>query len=146
MSYKKILIILLLLSIILLVSGYIIVFPENYGVCVKGDYACIYPNANVIGEPLFFGLIPLIPILIILQFFRREVVVAWAKFAVVLMPVIILMIYNTPVQCSAPLGLCFDKKSITRFLSEGFAILSLIIIFTKAFLLGRREKKRMINK
>jgi hypothetical protein len=140
MSHRKILTTATFLSVVLLLTGIIFRYSVYFKLCSGNDYNCINFWTFILGHTIVLGLIPLIPILIILQFFRREVFVTWGKFAVVLVPVIVLMIYNTPVQCNAPLGLCFDKKSITRFLSEGFAILSLIIILTKSFLIRRKEK------
>ncbi len=141
MSHKKILNTALFIIGILLIVGYVFINSAQFGICGIDDRVnCRYFLGFNFGHPLYYGLIPLIPILIILQFFRREVFVTWRKFAVVLIPIIIITIIITPVQCNAPLGLCFDKKSITRFLSMDFAILSLIIIFTKSFLIRRREK------
>lgn len=140
MSYRKILTASLFVSVLLLLLGFLFRYSAYFKLCSGNDYDCINFWTFNLGHPLVLGLIPLIPILIILQFFRREVFNTWGKFALVFIPIIILIITLTPVYCSAPLGLCFDKKSITRFLSMDFAILSLIIIFTKSFLIHRREK------
>ncbi len=140
MSHRKILTTATFLSVVLLLTGIIFRYSVYFKLCSDNDYDCINFWTFSLGHPIVLGLIPLIPILIILQFFRMEVFKTWGKFALVLIPIIIITIIMTPVQCNAPLGLCFDKKSITRFLSMDFAILSLIIIFTKSFLIHRKEK------
>lgn len=140
MSYRKILNLTTLISFGILCMGYSFIFPENFGMCAIGDYGCIYPRSQTVGEPILFGLTPLILILILLQFFRKEVFFSWCKYAVPLIPFIIIVIINTPVYCQATLGLCLDKKGMTKFLADGFALLSVIVIIAKSFALRRMSK------
>ena len=145
MSHRKILGILLGLSLLGLGAG-LTFFPGNYSFChtlqscTDSDFLIL----NV-GHPLVVGLIPLIFILIILFFFPSEVFKFWKKFAIILIPISIILITITPVYCDAPLNLCFNKILTTRFTSIIFAIISLIIIIYKSvrILLARRKAKRV---
>ena len=146
MNYRKKLIVFVLLSVALIGLGYVLIHSESFGICDTNNMVdCIFFLGFNFGEPLYFGLIPLIPILLFLLFFPKEVFTFWAKFAVVLIPIIILIIVSTPVECNAPLHLCFDKKSITRTLSEGFSILSFLLVVIKAILLKKKSSHTQLK-
>lgn len=142
MSHRKILGILLGVSILGIISGFFIVYPEYFGVCVNNQ-DCIDSKFLIfnIAHPLVLGLIPLLPILFILLFLPRAIFNTWKKFAVFIIPISIVLIIITPVYCHAPLGLCFDKKLTTQFLSISFAIISLIIIIYKSVRILLERKK-----
>ncbi len=129
MSYKKILISCLLLCGTLLFLGFRLVYYPDLNVCIPNNFvACNYYYSFNLGHPLVLGLTPLIPLLVLLYFCRREVVMLWFKIASVCIPICILIIANTPVYCNAPLGLCFDKKGMTKTLSIAFVLLSLCVV------------------
>ena len=145
MNHRKILGILLGLSILGIVVGFFIVYPEYFGICGV-DQNCIDSKFLIfnVAHPLVIGLIPLVPILVIMLFLSREVFETWKKFAIVLIPISVILITITPVYCDAPLNLCLDKKLITWLTSIGFSILSLIIIIYKSvriLLAGRKIKQ-----
>ncbi len=141
MSHRKIISILLSLSGIILVIGLVFRYSVDSKLCLENDYNCIDFWTFSLGHPIVLGLIPFVPILILLLFFPKEVFKTWSRFAIVLIPIIIGLIVITPIQCDAPLGLCFDKKSITWFLSESFAVISIIIIIIKAILVRRKANQ-----
>lgn len=145
MNHRKILGILLGVSILGIMLGFFIVYPEYFGVCTDGQ-DCIDSKFLIfnVAHPLVLGLIPLAPILFILFFLPRTIFNTWKKLAVFLIPISIILIIITPVYCDAPLGLCFDKKLITQFLSISFSIISLIIIIYKSvriLLAGRKARQ-----
>ena len=144
MSHRKILGILLGISILGLITGLAFLYPEKIGVCSPDDRECIYPRAFSIGEPLTFGLIPFIPLLIILFFFSKEIFKTWGKFALVIIPLSIIVIISTPVSCHSIL--CFNKELMAWSLSILFLILSLIIIIYKSaqMFLARKNTDRKI--
>ena len=145
MNYRKILGILLGLSLLGLGVG-LSFFPGNYSFCHVlqscSDSSFLILN---VGHPLVVGLIPFVFVLIILFFFSREVFSTWKKFAIVLIPISIILITITPVYCDAPLNLCLNKILVTRFTSIGFSILSLIIIIYKSvrILLAKRKSAKV---
>lgn len=145
MNHRKILAILLGLSLVLLGVG-LAFFPGNYSFChilqICSDSSFLILN---VGHPLVVGLIPFIFVLFILLFLSREIFNAWKKFTIVFIPISVILIIITPVYCNAPLNMCFNKILTTRFTSIGFAILSLIIIIYKSvrILLARRKIKRV---
>lgn len=144
MSHRKILGILLGLSILgvvlsLAFSPGIYSFCRIFQSCTDSDFIIFN-----IAHPLVLGLIPLLPILVILILLPGAIFNAWKRFAIFLIPISIILITITPVQCSAPLGMCFDKILTTRFTSIGFVIISLIIIIYKSvrILLAKRKSRR----
>ena len=145
MNHRKILGILLGLSILGVVSSLafspgIYSFCRIFQSCTDSDFIIL-----IFAHPLVLGLIALLPILVILIILPRAIFNTWKRFAIFLIPISIVLIIITPVYCHAPLGMCFDKKLITRFLSITFAIISLIIIIYKSvrILLARRKAKRV---
>ncbi|MBM2817858.1 MAG: hypothetical protein HW401_448 [Parcubacteria group bacterium] len=143
MSHRKILGILLGLSILGLITGLTFLYPEKIGLCAPDDRQCIYPRAFSVGEPLTFGLIPFIPLLILLLFFPKEVFNTWKKFALVIIPISAIIIIATPVDCKNIL--CLNKEPMAWILSIIFALISLIIVIYKSLrmFLARRKSARI---
>lgn len=87
-------------------------------------------------EPLFWGSLPLLAISLILLFLRREVFMAWAKFAAVAFPLMLAILLYTYNNGPTPggfglAGLISDEMLATAFLPALFFIVSLVIIITK---------------
>lgn len=177
MSHRKILGILLGLSLLGAIVGFGLNFPDKIGICDSsyGNYNdcttklnvnflksvgicsdrnygyepesnyCSYIGDENIGQPVVIWSFLLLIIFLILIFLSKEIFKTWIKFAIVIVPICIFLISATPVQCMAPLGLCFDKSRLTIFLSVIFAILSLIIIIYKSvrILLARRKSRQV---
>jgi len=145
MNHRKILGILLGLSLLGLGAG-LAFFPGNYSFC-RTFQSCSDSDFLIlnVGHPLVVGLIPFIFILFLLFFFSKNIFNTWKKFAIVLIPISIILITITPVYCDAPLNLCFNKILTTRFTSIGFAIISLIIIIYKSvrILLAKRKVRQV---
>src|SRR3989338_5983311 len=102
MSHRKILGILLGISILGLITGLAFLYPEKIGICSPDDRQCIYPRAFNFGKPLSLGLIPFTPLLFILIFLPSEIFKTWKKFAIIIVPISVILISGTPIQCSAP--------------------------------------------
>lgn len=122
---------LFMVSISLFLLSFVIIYPEKFGLCETLDRECIYPNAFNIGEPLLITAPILAFISFILFFTKPEVFKAWSKFAIFAIPLLVIFIISTPVQCSAALGMCLDKELASWASSIVFLILSLIVIFYK---------------
>ena len=145
MNHRKILGILLGLSILGVVSSLafspgIYSFCRIFQSCTDSDFIILN-----IAHPLVLGLIPLLPILVILIILPRAIFNTWKRFAIFLIPISIVLITITPVQCSAPLGMCFDKIVTAKLTSISFAIISLIIIIYKSvrIIWASRKSKRI---
>lgn len=126
-------------------------FLKSIGICSDRNYGyepepnyCLYRGDETIGQPVMIWSSLLFIIFFILIFLSKEIFKTWKKIAIVLIPVSIILIIITPIQCSAPLGLCFDKSRLTIFLSVIFSIISLIIIIYKSvrILLAKRKARR----
>ena len=101
-------------------------------------------------EPIFWAFLPLLAISLILLFLRREVFMAWVKFAAVAFPImlaILLYTYNnkpTPGAGGFGLaGLISDEMLATAFLPALFFIVSLIVIITKRLKEARARKQSL---
>lgn len=127
---------------VLVVSAFFALFSyiasgDGMGWCVKAiDYRDCISLVNNISEPLFWGFLPLLAVSLILLFLRREVFMAWAKFAAVGFPImlaVLLYTYNNGPSTGGfgLAGLISDEMLATAFLPALFFIISLVIIITK---------------
>ncbi len=126
-----------IMSLLGVVAGYGIVYPEKIGLCALGNNTCIYSfPVFTLGHPLFFLSLSIFAISIVLYFVRDEIFKAWGKFAAVFIPLSIVLVYLAPIQSSDwifPL----DKKLAASLLARLFFLLSLLIIAIKS---GRLRK------
>lgn len=137
MFYKKIVFGILLVSVVV-VLGSILLARVSDCANVKtslDSFLCGGSFEKYI-EPIFWGFLPLLAISLILLFLRREVFVAWAKFAVAAFPIMIAVLLWTYNNGPTPggfglAGLISDEMLATAFLPVLFFIISLIIIIKK---------------
>ncbi|MEK7555842.1 MAG: hypothetical protein AAB523_00975 [Patescibacteria group bacterium] len=113
-------------------------FPVQDFFCVEEsikERECITSIINVI-EPLLWSFLPLLVVSLILFFVRREVFIAWAKFAGVVFPLMLgILLYtfnNTPVTGSW-IGGPTDDQLASVLLPSLFLIISLLIIIIKSW-------------
>lgn len=143
MSHRNKLSIILIVSIFLLLFGHQLINLDYFKICIKNNSVpCEYFLSFNFGHPIVLGTIPLILVLVLLQFFRKEVFITWSKFASVFIPLAIIIITMTPVYCTAPLHLCFDKKLMTKFLGEVFVFVSISLIIIKSFLIKKGQNNQ----
>jgi hypothetical protein len=131
MIHKKMVGILLGLSILGIITGLIFTEPEKYGICAPDKlFTCIEPLGNSIGQPLFLGAIALSLVFLALLFLSPAYFKAWLKYAAWFIPVGIIIIASSDVNCSGGLGLglCFDKELATWWSSGIYFLLSLGVI------------------
>jgi len=136
MSYKKILNLFIVLSVIAIVSGYILFYPEQLGICMRDtdDDICGAPLARNIGEPLVLGAIPLSLVFLLLRFLPPQYFSAWLKFGTWYIPLAAIAIIWAPVSGGDLFS--FDKESVTWFFSGLYVIVCVVIILIK-FVAGR---------
>lgn len=134
MSHKKTVGILLGLSVLCFVVGILFTTPEQYGICpLDTTFSCIEPLGNNIGQPLFMGSLVLVIIFLILFFLPHNFFRAWLKYVAWFIPVAILWIATSDVNCGGYLPVCFDKELATWWSSGIFLVLSLIVIIAASF-------------
>lgn len=93
-------------------------------------------------EPIFWGFLPVLVISLILLFLRREIFLAWVKFAGVTFPLMLVVLFYTYNNGPTPggfglAGLISDEMLATAFLPALFFIISLIIIIVKSLKLRK---------
>ena len=130
MNYKKVIQILLLVSFTSLLSGVILGLSEKIGICSVSDWKCI-DKVSAIAEPLFIISISFAAILVLLFFIPEKFFRAWQRFAIVYLPLSILLIILAPSLSRDPL-LNIDKEYVTWATSISFFIISLGIILFQA--------------
>ena len=132
----------LIISVILLIMGIGIVFPDKIGICNAENWDCIlkFPIFEL-GRPLIIGSFFLVFISIVTLFLRQEVFKTWSKFAMVAIPLGAILIALTPVQSSsgaiAGLGIGEDRESVTWIASIVFLVISLLIVAIKSYKLRK---------
>lgn len=137
MNHKKILGGLLALSVIGILVGFFLTDPLAFGLC-RSDYLYVFdgvercrdPIADILGQPLLFGFMPLLIVFLILLFLPQPYFKNWLKYAAWYIPVGALWIIASDVTCGGGLGLgmCFDKELATWWSSGIYLVLSLIVI------------------
>lgn len=130
MSHKKIIGILLLLSIVGITTGYFFLAPCD----PDRNYLCEGPYAESMGQPIFSGSMALTLIFIILIFLPKPYFTAWGKFAIWFVPLAVLWIIMTPTRGGSGLGfgLNFDRELAIMWSSGLYITISLLILGIKA--------------
>jgi len=139
MNYKKIALGIVIISVIITAGS---VALAQFAKCGLPDQSSL-SNMLCSGfyeqkiEPLFWSFLSLLPIAVLLYFIRREVFIAWAKFAAVAFPLmlaIMLYTYNdAPMRSGFGLsGLISNEQFATAILPSLFFLVSLIIIIVKS--------------
>ena len=124
-------------SIILFLIGYAIVYPENMGICDRNNDVCIFRfPVFTIGEPLLISSFFFILTSLALFWANDNAFKIWKKFAVIYLPILVLVIIIAPATGSGLLDL--NKEFFTQWLAGIFFVVSLGIIF------GKREKQSSI--
>src|SRR3989344_2836254 len=137
MSYKKTIAVLFLVSLFAVVATFVLdgdslnLCGEKQAFVMSEVDRCVDTMNNVV-EPIFFAFLPILVIFPILFFLRREVFIAWAKFATVAFPLmlgIMLYTYNdAPMRSGFGLsGLISNEQFATAILPPLFFLVSLII-------------------
>ncbi len=128
MSHRKILGVLLVLSLVLLCIGLIFMFNEKLN---AGDLLF------AIGKPLVFEIAPIIFVILLLLFCSEEIFNLWRWFAVIFIPVFNIWIFSTPTLCGSLI--CFDRTAMAWYLGVLFFLISFTVIITKTILLRRKK-------
>lgn len=134
MTHKKILLLILVCSVVVLFSSLAFGLPERFGLCAANDDICIYRYLDyqwITGFFLFFSAI-LIPICFLLFFIKKEVFRAWSKFAIWWIPFSAALLYVTPeYQGGWGLSFPFDREISLWVTSGGFLLISFLLILWK---------------
>lgn len=141
MNHKNKIYGILITSVIAISISLVLALPEKFGLCAKNDINCLHSyidNFNEIIQVIFFLSIPVVIISFVLLFLREQVFNAWSKFAVIFLPVAVILIIITPTTKKTIID--FDKESVTLLLASIFLITSLLIIFIKSFKLRREGR------
>lgn len=137
MNYKKIILTIFALSFVVAGGSFLPVWTVGCyppGSLIVDIHCTDFFNKYI--EPLFWGFLPLLAISLILLFLRREIFLAWAKFAAVAFPLmlaVLLYTYNNKPSTGGfgLAGLISDEMLATAFLPALFFIISLILIITQ---------------
>ena len=155
MNHKKILSALMVASFLALGVGYVFSEPLKFGICEPAYYEyysdkedkdkwCHSAFDENIPEPLLWSFLPLLFITLTLFFVRREIFLAWAKFAGIAFPLMLgVLLYthnNIPVS-GGWIGGPTDDQLATVFLPPLFAIISLLIIGVKSWKLRKEIRE-----
>lgn len=129
MSHKKIVGILLGISILLFVTALLVMLPCD----PQRNFVCEGRLTEALGQPLLFSSITLLFVFLILLFLPQNYFKAWLKYATWFIPVAILWIATSDVNCGGYLPVCFDKELATWWASGMYLVLSLVVIIVTYF-------------
>lgn len=134
MNYKKKSSAIIIVSMSIILLSLTLGSPEIVGLCEKNDIECLHgyiDRYNYVFAPLFVFSVPLLFISSLLFFLREKTFNAWAKFAIIYVPISIILIW-----ISSPRGdLLFSSLREIFIFSFPiiFFIISLIVITIKSF-------------
>lgn len=142
MSYKIKISLILLISIIFVLVSKILLTPESFGFCRKGDLSCINnyisinhmflnPSINITQIVYTFS-IPIIILSFLFLFFQENIFKVWLKFATLFVSISIIAIILMAVETSGTL-IFINERMSSIFLATIFFFMSLALIITKSF-------------
>lgn len=131
MSYKKKVLLILLVSIFGFITAFILTSPGSLGLCPLGDKFCFDPYDEIIGQPLGILSVCLFFLSLVLLIAHEQVFRVWSKFTIIFFPVAIALIAITP-SISGSID-PVEREPVTLFLATIFLIVSLLIIAIKSF-------------
>jgi hypothetical protein len=138
MKYKRQLTFVSVGSLLGVAVGLFFASPRSVGLCSQYDYKCSAVIGEGVGVPLMLFGVCILFLSLLLRFLNEKIFRTWSRFALIYLPIAALLLYLTPVQCDAPLGLCTDRELVTWWLAGLFVIVSLIIIIVKLVRLRKR--------
>lgn len=123
MAPKKIVVLLLLLSILVYVLGDVILLVDQYR----------YVYGLALGKPLttFMPFVALVFMVVLI--FSAKIIKSWLKVITLLVPLFLFWIFLTPVYCQASLGICLDRILVSWISGVLFLVLNLAIIVYQKF-------------
>ena len=121
MNHRIIAGILFVVSVVLSLSGYIIMHPDRVGYCND----CFHSITLSVGKPIFWGMIPLMISFLIILLARREVWNHWKWFAGIFLPIAIIWTISLPELCQGLV--CTDRSGAAQDFGYIFLFVTLII-------------------
>ena len=86
-------------------------------------------------QPLYIGVQYILLSLVCLLIFSEKLFKTWFVFFKFFMFVSLLFVIFSPVDCNAPLMLCFDKVNVTKIFGALLLILTILILIIKSIYL-----------
>jgi len=126
MNYRKQILILLIIAVILWSISYYIAMS-----CLKNDFAC---NYEALITPFFLGMPALFLVSFILLFTRKSIYFSWRKFARWAIPIGAIILFLVPADSPGGWisGPDLTKETASWGVSIAFLLISLIIIVRKS--------------
>lgn len=106
----------LLFSIVVVLLGFFLIFSPKISDSIAFN----------IGQPLFYGFLPILIYFLILLFFNLDRIKSQYKLFNYYLFGSIVLVFLTPIDCRAPLDLCINKQTSAIILSILFIFISLI--------------------
>src|SRR3989344_8446745 len=117
MSHKKKIYILLIISVIVFVTGYVLLRSDDFNLCNFGFGLCTEISQFGIGQTLMNAMPVIILVLSLLLFFSEKIFIVWSKFASIFILLSILLLIIAPISCSGFNPVCFTKYLLVQCLS-----------------------------
>lgn len=115
------------LSLILIIIGYTLISPESIGFCKP--YGCMNSfRVFAVGQPLFFGILPITLTFLVLLFIKNERIGNLYKIFLPYFLVSVALIFAMPLDCSVFDPICITKSTVAIFLGLVFFIFSMVKI------------------
>ncbi len=136
MDIKKKKWIVFIVSVVVLIVGYVLSNPDLLGFCSNSDISCVNSLTSV-GNPILIALIPISFISLVLLFVKDRVFHIWEKFAKWYIPLIFLIIWIIPTPSRGDY-VTPDTFILSLFFFWLYALISLILIIYKTLKLKNK--------
>lgn len=117
---------LLYLILIILINfiGFYLLSPETFNVCKNSCFT--NPITFGIGQPLFFGMLPITLTFLIFLFVKNERIGNLYKIFIYYFIASIILVFLMPQDCNALDPICITKSTVALSLGVTFLVFSLI--------------------
>jgi hypothetical protein len=123
-------VIIVLISVLLLVTGYVLNKSVHYSICGIENRTCTDFTILEIGQPMFFAFRIIVPTLFLIFFVRNEVFKFWLKRISIYTVLAFLWVAFAPVTCYGVFCI-YDKWHASQIAGFGFLILTVILLLYK---------------
>lgn len=119
-------------SIILMFIGFVLISPESIGLCLPDGCMNSF-RTFVIGQPLFYGMMPIVFTFLIFLFVRDDRIGDLYKKFIPFLVISIVLVAITPLDCNVLGGICLTKSVVALSLGVVFFVYSMIKIIRNKF-------------
>lgn len=143
MSYRKLILLLIIIALILFSVSLVLTTPSYFGLCPTSNQYCFDPYDEVVAQPVGTMSFVILVVLVVLLFLHKEVFYVWLKFVAWFIPLSAISISIMPINGGSLFLPGPDKESTTWLMSGILSVVSVIIILVKLYRIRENVQKHI---